>query len=193
MSLEDPFFVVRGEVQKAVNTARGLYQRWCELLQEDAAVGREELDWTTNELRNGLRSIEWDLEDLEETIGIVEANPGKFKLPAGDLQERKVFVERMREAVQDMKDHMVSPAAIAFMERNNREVRHPDPTSSPEALRETLPFACNPDPLCPFTCPPCMYVYPFCVRAHLLCVQLSPGCPPPCSFWLCSPEPSLCI
>uniref|UniRef100_F6VR94 Syntaxin 10 n=1 Tax=Macaca mulatta TaxID=9544 RepID=F6VR94_MACMU len=58
----------RSEVQKAVNTARGLYQRWCELLQESAAVGREELDWTTNELRNGLRSIEWDLEDLEETI-----------------------------------------------------------------------------------------------------------------------------
>ncbi|XP_022382660.1 syntaxin-10 isoform X2 [Enhydra lutris kenyoni] len=87
MSLEDPFFVVRGEVQKAVNTARGLYQRWCELLQEDAAVGREELDWTTNELRNGLRSIEWDLEDLEETIGIVEANPGKpaAQKPSSDL------------------------------------------------------------------------------------------------------------
>lgn len=33
-------------------------------------------------------------------LRIVEANPGKFKLPAGDLQERKVFVERMREAVQ---------------------------------------------------------------------------------------------
>ncbi|XP_005881641.1 PREDICTED: syntaxin-10 isoform X2 [Myotis brandtii] len=129
MSLEDPFFVVRGEVQKAVNTARGLYQRWCELLQEGAAVGREELDWTTNELRNGLRSIEWDLEDLEETIGIVEANPGKFKLPAGDLQERKVFVERMREAVQEMKDHMVSPAAVAFMERNNREMLMGKPTA----------------------------------------------------------------
>lgn len=33
-------------------------------------------------------------------LRIVEANPGKFKLPAGDLQERKVFVEQMREAVQ---------------------------------------------------------------------------------------------
>lgn len=54
-----------------MNTARGLYQRWCELLQESAVVGREELDWTTNELRNGLRSIEWDLEDLEETIDIL--------------------------------------------------------------------------------------------------------------------------
>ncbi|KAK2508289.1 hypothetical protein MC885_004626 [Smutsia gigantea] len=152
MSLEDPFFVVRGEVQKAVNTARGLYQRWCELLQEGSAVGREELDWTTNELRNGLRSIEWDLEDLEETIDILGgwtgtwesplgwqgslgaspwggSNPGKFKLPAGDLQERKVFVDRMREAVQEMKDHMVSPAAIAFMERNNREMLMGRPAS----------------------------------------------------------------
>ncbi|KAM9241969.1 syntaxin-10 isoform 2-T3 [Dugong dugon] len=122
MSFEDPFFVVRGEVQKAVNTARGLYQRWCELLQEGTAVEREELDWTTNELRNGLRSIEWDLEDLEETIAIVEANPGKFKLLAGDLQERKMFVERMREVVQEMRDHLVSPAAVAFMERNNEEI-----------------------------------------------------------------------
>ncbi|XP_053075785.1 syntaxin-10 isoform X1 [Acinonyx jubatus] len=137
MSLEDPFFVVRGEVQKAVNTARGLYQRWCELLQEDAAVGREELDWTTNELRNGLRSIEWDLEDLEETIDILGANPGKFKLPAGDLQERKVFVERMREAVQDMKDHMVSPAAIAFMERNKREMLTGKP-ASPKSSSDLL-------------------------------------------------------
>ena len=66
----------RSEVQKAVNTARGLYQRWCELLQESAVVGREELDWTTNELRNGLRSIEWDLEDLEETIDILGGGGG---------------------------------------------------------------------------------------------------------------------
>ena len=71
----------RSEVQKAVNTARGLYQRWCELLQESAVVGREELDWTTNELRNGLRSIEWDLEDLEETIDILGGGRG------GDMGE----------------------------------------------------------------------------------------------------------
>lgn len=37
---------------------------------------------------------------LDGGLRIVEANPGKFKLPAGDLQERKVFVDRMREAVQ---------------------------------------------------------------------------------------------
>ncbi|KAH1176217.1 hypothetical protein KIL84_020951 [Mauremys mutica] len=79
MALEDPFSAVRGEVQKAVNTARGLYERWCELLQETHVVSTEEFDWTTNELRNSLRSIEWDLEDLEETIDIL-LGPGS---PAG--------------------------------------------------------------------------------------------------------------
>ena len=59
------------EVQKAVQTARGLYQRWCELIDDGISCSREELDWTTNELRNSIRSIEWDVEDLEETISIL--------------------------------------------------------------------------------------------------------------------------
>lgn len=65
-----PSFTFR-EVQKAVNTAQGLFQRWTELLQDPCATTREEIDWTTNELRNNLRSIEWDLEDLDETINIL--------------------------------------------------------------------------------------------------------------------------
>ncbi|KAG7274491.1 hypothetical protein CRUP_025684 [Coryphaenoides rupestris] len=71
MSLEDPFFVVKGEVQKALSRARGLFDRWEELLQESTQVSRDELDWSTNELRNCLRAIDWDLEDLSETINIL--------------------------------------------------------------------------------------------------------------------------
>lgn len=59
------------EVQKAVNTAQGLHQRWMELQQDLGGASKEEVDWTTNELRNSLRSIEWDLEDLDETINIL--------------------------------------------------------------------------------------------------------------------------
>ncbi|KAF7644210.1 hypothetical protein LDENG_00226030 [Lucifuga dentata] len=71
MSMEDPFFVVKGEVQKAVNSAQSLHHRWRELQQEGGGASKEEMDWTTNELRNSLRSIEWDLEDLDETINIL--------------------------------------------------------------------------------------------------------------------------
>lgn len=65
------FILVNREVQKAVNAAQSLHHRWCELLQEGGGASKEEMDWTTNELRNSLRSIEWDLEDLDETINIL--------------------------------------------------------------------------------------------------------------------------
>ncbi|KAM8972510.1 syntaxin-10 [Pelodytes ibericus] len=121
MSLEDPFSVVRSEVQKALNTSRGLYQRWCELLQEGQVTSAEEFDWTTNELRNSLRSIEWDLEDLEETISIVESNPRKFKISGPELSERRSFVDQTRNSVKEMRDHIASPRVVAFTERKNRE------------------------------------------------------------------------
>lgn len=49
------------EVFKALNKTRGLYLRWRDL----GNAGGAETEWTTTELRNSLRSIEWDLEDLE--------------------------------------------------------------------------------------------------------------------------------
>uniref|UniRef100_A0A2D4IYC2 Syntaxin 6/10/61 N-terminal domain-containing protein n=1 Tax=Micrurus lemniscatus lemniscatus TaxID=129467 RepID=A0A2D4IYC2_MICLE len=110
------------EVQKAVNTAQGLFQRWTELLQDPSTATREEIDWTTNELRNNLRSIEWDLEDLDETISIVEANPRKFNLDATELGVRKAFITSTRQVVRDMKDQMSNTSVQALAEKKNRQV-----------------------------------------------------------------------
>lgn len=118
--MEDPFFVVKGEVQKAVNAAQSLYQRWSELLQEGGGASKEEMDWTTNELRNSLRSIEWDLEDLDETISIVESNPKKFNLDAPELSKRKAFITNTRETVKEMKEQMSSPAAVSLDKKNKQ-------------------------------------------------------------------------
>ncbi|XP_078686368.1 syntaxin-6-like isoform X2 [Branchiostoma floridae x Branchiostoma belcheri] len=108
MSLEDPFFVVKDEVQKAVQNATGLYQRWCELLEDPVSVSKEEYDWTSNELRNSLRSIEWDLEDLDETISIVESNPRKFKIDQQELGDRRAFISRTRQSVKQTQNEMKS-------------------------------------------------------------------------------------
>ncbi|XP_028267718.1 syntaxin-10 isoform X1 [Parambassis ranga] len=123
MSIEDPFFCicVSREVQKALSRARGLFDRWEELLQDGTQVSRDELDWSANELRNCLRAIDWDLEDLSETISIVESNPGKFRLGDNELQERRDFVERTRKSVQEMKDHLSSPSAVAQAEKKNKQ------------------------------------------------------------------------
>ncbi|XP_067846914.1 syntaxin-6 [Heptranchias perlo] len=120
MSMADPFFVVKGEVQKAVNTAQGLYQRWAELLEDPSSASKEECDWTTNELRNSLRSIEWDLEDLDETISIVETNPRKFNLDPAELSKRKAFITSTKQIVKEMKDHMSSSSVQALVDQKNR-------------------------------------------------------------------------
>uniref|UniRef100_A0A3Q3KM89 t-SNARE coiled-coil homology domain-containing protein n=1 Tax=Monopterus albus TaxID=43700 RepID=A0A3Q3KM89_MONAL len=117
MSMEDPFFVVKGEVQKAVNAAQSLHHRWSELLQEGGGASKEEMDWTTNELRNSLRSIEFFL-TVNECI--VESNPKKFNLDTAELSKRKAFIASTRQAVKEMKEQMSSPAAVS-VDRKNKQ------------------------------------------------------------------------
>lgn len=121
MSLEDPFFVVKGEVEKAVSTSESLYQRWCELLHDTDSVPKDKLEWTTNELKNSLKSIEWDVEDLEETIGIVEANPRKFKIMQEELESRRRFVSNTKSRLEQMKAHMNSPTSRSKQESATRK------------------------------------------------------------------------
>ncbi|XP_032456509.1 syntaxin-6 isoform X1 [Nasonia vitripennis] len=146
MTLEDPFVVVKEEVFKALNKTRGLYARWQDLQAQQATSGpnsvvatptlaaglpmltcREELEWTSTELRNALRSIEWDLEDLEDTICIVEKNPNKFKLDNKELTLRRNFVEQTGEEVKVMKDKL----NISKVRDRDRTARQPTLDNSP--------------------------------------------------------------
>lgn len=104
--MEDPFFVVKDEVFKALNKTRGLYLRWRELSDALSGSTTAEAEWTTTELKNSLRSIEWDLEDLEDTISIVEKNPTKFKIDNKELSSRRQFIDATRDEVKSMKDRM---------------------------------------------------------------------------------------
>jgi syntaxin 6 len=91
-------------VFKALNKTRGLYLRWRELSDTNGSTA--EIEWTTTELRNALRSIEWDLEDLEDTIAIVEKNPNKFKIDNRELASRRNFIDATRDEVKSMKEKM---------------------------------------------------------------------------------------
>ncbi|KAG5893593.1 hypothetical protein JTB14_019264 [Gonioctena quinquepunctata] len=104
MTLEDPFFVVKDEVFKALNKTRGLYLRWIELQDDSLCLTRDEVEWTNTELKNSLRSIEWDLEDLEDTIDIVEKNPTKFKIDNKEITTRKNFIDSTKNEVKLMKE-----------------------------------------------------------------------------------------
>ncbi|XP_057697017.1 syntaxin-6 [Corythoichthys intestinalis] len=137
MSMEDPFFVVKGEVQKALSGAQSLHGRWSLLLSEGGGASKEEMDWTANELRNSLRSIEWDLEDLDETVGIVESNPKKFNLDGAELAKRKAFIAATRRAVKEMKERMSAGPAVTFADkRAANEYGAPERRANADFLEE---------------------------------------------------------
>ena len=99
-----------------------LYGRWQELLRTTNTAKDEEFQWTTNELKSGVRSIEWDLQDLDETVSIVEANPSKFNLEPSELASRKKFISDTRNFLGEVKQALVSTKAQAKLDADQRNV-----------------------------------------------------------------------
>ena len=80
----------------------------CIFCQINIVRTQEEQEWTATELKNSLRSIEWDVEDLEDTIQIVEKNPTKFRIDGAELAVRKGFIESTKEEVRRMKERLTN-------------------------------------------------------------------------------------
>jgi syntaxin 6 len=118
--LQDPFYVVKEEVQQSVNGVTTLYDRWQELLRSTNTAQNDEFKWTTNQLKTGIRSIEWDLQDLEETIGIVESNRQRFKLDQAEVENRKKFITETKSTIKKMKDDLNNVSTKGKMDNDQR-------------------------------------------------------------------------
>eukprot|EP00026_Physarum_polycephalum_P014827 Phypoly_transcript_15386.p1 GENE.Phypoly_transcript_15386~~Phypoly_transcript_15386.p1 ORF type:complete len:256 (+),score=30.40 Phypoly_transcript_15386:127-894(+) len=119
--LQDPFYVVKEEVLQSVNGVTALYDRWQELLKTTNTSQNDEFKWTTNQLRTGIKSIEWDLQDLEETIGIVENNRQKFRLEQAEVDSRKKFISETQYIIKKMKEELNNAQAKGKMDNDNRD------------------------------------------------------------------------
>lgn len=108
MSIEDPYFVVRDEVNQAVRACATKLKEWQRVMQSPnsrASAARE----LTSELRSNVRSAEWDLEDLDESVSVVENNPARFGLTGIELENRKSFIREARLLLADMKSELEGP------------------------------------------------------------------------------------
>jgi len=120
--MQDPFYVVKEEVLQSLQGVTTLYDRWKELLDTTNTASNEEFKWKTNELKSGLRSIEWDITDLEETVGIVENNQAKFKIDNQELQTRKQFIQSTKSKIQVIKEDMQNTRTRGKMENDQRNM-----------------------------------------------------------------------
>lgn len=117
---DDPFYVVKEEVQHAADTAEAIFTRWQELLKNTNTAESDEFDWTTSELISNLRSIEQDLGALDETVSIVEKNLGRFNLDTENIQLRKRFIEDTRIRIKVIRSAIDHPNTQQKMERDRK-------------------------------------------------------------------------
>ena len=103
-AMQDPFIAVKEEVEHSLLVVNQLHAQWKEL--QNSSQKSDEFEWTSSELLSGLRSIEWDLQDLEDTVSIVESSRAKFQLDDGELQARKAFIYTTRQAINSMRDQV---------------------------------------------------------------------------------------
>eukprot|EP00698_Gefionella_okellyi_P007635 TRINITY_DN1866_c0_g1_i2.p2 TRINITY_DN1866_c0_g1~~TRINITY_DN1866_c0_g1_i2.p2 ORF type:complete len:259 (-),score=56.94 TRINITY_DN1866_c0_g1_i2:1810-2586(-) len=118
---QDPFYFVKEDISQSVNKAATLFTRWKALHEQALDSDSQEFDWTTGELVQSLKSIEWDLEDLDESINIAEANRQRFRIDADEIKSRRAYVAKTRGSVAEMKKTITDPSVKQKRDRLARD------------------------------------------------------------------------
>lgn len=105
----DPGEAVQEEVDRGVATLIEQHTTWLELCAQ--GMRGEEYEWRSAELLSCLRSIEWDLQDLEDTVVIIEGNRPKFDIDDEQLSARKAFIDSMKAKIDSVKEEVTKSAS----------------------------------------------------------------------------------
>ncbi|KAI7905925.1 t-SNARE [Cokeromyces recurvatus] len=107
--MEDPFLIVKSQVEDALVNATNLFESWKRIQQTVSSPRNQELLWTADELNSSLEAIELDIEDLEEALQAAQQNPSQFNLTVNDLNNRKSFLTQSRNTIHNMRKIMANP------------------------------------------------------------------------------------
>lgn len=99
----DPYHEVQSEIQGSLRTAEQLRASFLRI-RSTARDGNEELEWARNELKATLSALDADLEDLEESVKIVESTGARlFGLDVGEVIQRRRYVSHVRNEIEKMR------------------------------------------------------------------------------------------
>ena len=101
----DPGEAIFAEVERGMAGMIEQHTAWLELCA--SGLRGEEYDWRTAELLSCLRSIEWDLQDLEDHVSIVEGAPTKFSDVSDEtLKSRKELIDGVRAKIDVVRENV---------------------------------------------------------------------------------------
>ncbi|KAG1500314.1 hypothetical protein G6F47_002331 [Rhizopus delemar] len=118
MDEQDPFLIVKSQVEDNLSNATNLFESWKRIQQTVSSPKNQELLWTADELNSTLEAIEQDLDDLHEALHISQANPSQFNLTSNDLNSRRQFLDKSRNLIQSIRYTLANPPAKNKLSNN---------------------------------------------------------------------------
>lgn len=120
----DPFYVAKDEVQTGVKKVKAAHSEWKDLLERTNTAKSRRFADLQSEIHTELSQLEFDLNDMDATIAIVEQNPEKFPgvTEGGELQSRKAFLTNTRSTIAEIRDSLKSKKTLAKVEADKREL-----------------------------------------------------------------------
>ena len=99
-----------------------LYERWNLLLGEGNPKTVEEFEWATNQLKSMIDDVRDDLDELEESVEVVEKNPSQFFFSQEEVGKRKAFVQGTQRKMDEMAKKLSSPQTRQKIEGWKKEM-----------------------------------------------------------------------
>ena len=91
MASSDPYALVKTEVESSLQAALGQLRTY-----RSAQTSADEREWSKDELKGTLSALESDVQELEESIRMVQQDPTRFNVTLSEVGNRQQFIERVK-------------------------------------------------------------------------------------------------
>lgn len=96
-SAQDPFYVVKAEIQDSIDKLQSTFHKW-ESISDTAERGH-----LTKEILSGCESVEWQVDELDKAIAVASRDPSWYGIDEVEIESRRRWTSSARTQVGTMK------------------------------------------------------------------------------------------
>ncbi|QHO26718.1 Syntaxin [Arachis hypogaea] len=97
-SAQDPFYVVKEEIQDSIDKLQSSYHQW-----ESTSDGGDRTN-LSKEVLTACESIEWQVDELDKAISVASRDPSWYGIDEVEIENRRRWTSSARTQVRTMKN-----------------------------------------------------------------------------------------
>ncbi|USP72999.1 hypothetical protein yc1106_00273 [Curvularia clavata] len=136
---EDPFLQVQADVLSALENARPLFKSYLRIRSSASSATSPELREARGELEQTLQDLSQDLEDMVESVKVVENDPYRFGLEIDEVERRRKLVKDVGYEIENMRDELQQ--TVQHAKNKGKSTANGDMLPDPDSFEEEDTYA----------------------------------------------------